>query len=232
VLALTEAALLPLWEEGERAGELGREALLLAAAAPELGDDDPAKLTFGQRNAALLALYARAFGERLDGFVCCPACGEACSEEGTCKWFQSSRSVSVKSLPIAIAFASLIGLAACGGGVLHGSGSAAGRTGGVVRPTSTAGTGTQQFCRLYVGIVKRMHATSKLDLTNELDLISLQVDYERLLAHAPAALRPDLRSVDTALEQAIQNGGADSAQYTTLRELIGRVDSDAQRLCR
>jgi hypothetical protein len=77
LVALTEAALLPLWEEGERAGELGREALLLAAAAPKLAGDDPAELTFGQRNAALLALHARAFGERLDGFVCCPACGEA-----------------------------------------------------------------------------------------------------------------------------------------------------------
>lgn len=140
-------------------------------------------------------------------------------------------SVSVKSLRIGLALASLIGLAACGGGVLQGSGSAAGRP-GVAVPTSTAGTGTQQFCRLYVGIVKRMHVSSKLDLTNALDLISLKVDYERLLAQAPAALRPDLRSVDAALEQAIDNGGADSAQYTTLRDLIGRVDSDAQQLCR
>lgn len=76
-MALTEAVLLPLWEEGERAGPLGREALLLAAAAPELAGDDRAELTVGQRNAALLALHVRAFGERLDGLVHCPACDEA-----------------------------------------------------------------------------------------------------------------------------------------------------------
>ena len=71
---LTERALLPLWEEGEGAGRPGREALLLATAAPELSGE---ALTVGQRNAVLLEVHARAFGERLDGFVRCPACDEA-----------------------------------------------------------------------------------------------------------------------------------------------------------
>jgi hypothetical protein len=77
VPALTEDVLLPLWEEGERAGRLGREALLLSTAAPELDGDELAQLTVGQRNAALLKIHTRAFGERLEGFVRCPACDES-----------------------------------------------------------------------------------------------------------------------------------------------------------
>jgi hypothetical protein len=76
VLALTEAVLLPLWEEGERAGRLRREALLLATAAPELGSGELEQLTVGQRNAALLEVHRHAFGARLEGFVRCPACDE------------------------------------------------------------------------------------------------------------------------------------------------------------
>jgi len=72
--ALTENLLLSLWEEGEGTGRRGREALLLATAAPELSGEE---LTVGQRNAVLLRVHARTFGERLDGFVRCPACDEA-----------------------------------------------------------------------------------------------------------------------------------------------------------
>jgi len=72
--ALTENLLLSLWEEGEGTGRLDREALLLATAAPELSGEE---LTVGQRNATLLRVHARTFGERLDGFVRCPACDEA-----------------------------------------------------------------------------------------------------------------------------------------------------------
>ncbi len=76
MLALTESALLPRWEEGERTGPLGRETLLLATAAPDLRPEELEELTIGQRNAALLEIHARAFGERLEGFVRCPACDE------------------------------------------------------------------------------------------------------------------------------------------------------------
>jgi hypothetical protein len=76
MVGLTEHALLPLWEEGERAGRLDREALLFATAAPDLAVDELEQLTVGQRNAALLEIHTRTFGERLEGFVRCPACDE------------------------------------------------------------------------------------------------------------------------------------------------------------
>jgi hypothetical protein len=81
VKGLAEHELLPLWEEGESAGRLGRAAALLAAAAPDLGAEELGELTVGERDAALLALHARTFAGRLEGFVRCPVCDEALEVE-------------------------------------------------------------------------------------------------------------------------------------------------------
>lgn len=73
---LTEHEILPLWEQGVRCGPLGRARVLLAAACPELADDDAAALTVGERDALLLELRERSLGPALAGFVACPECGE------------------------------------------------------------------------------------------------------------------------------------------------------------
>jgi hypothetical protein len=76
VHALVEKELVPLWEDGEAAGPLRRAALLLDAGAPELDPDALDELTVGQRDAELLALHVRTFGDHLEGFVRCPRCDE------------------------------------------------------------------------------------------------------------------------------------------------------------
>ena len=73
---LSEREILPLWERGARHGPLGRGRALLAAACPELGDDDAEALTVGQRDALLIKLRERSLGAGLIGFVACPECGE------------------------------------------------------------------------------------------------------------------------------------------------------------
>jgi hypothetical protein len=73
---LSEREILPLWERGAHRETLGRARALLAAACPELADDDAAALTVGERDALLLELRERSLGPALDGFVACPGCGE------------------------------------------------------------------------------------------------------------------------------------------------------------
>jgi hypothetical protein len=73
---LSEREILPLWERGGNCGALGRARVLLAAACPELADEDAAALTVGERDALLLELRERSLGPALAGFVACPACGE------------------------------------------------------------------------------------------------------------------------------------------------------------
>jgi hypothetical protein len=73
---LAERELLPLWEAAMFADPLVRADALLTAALPDLGDEERGALTLGQRDAALLSMYALTFGPRLEGFVRCPECGE------------------------------------------------------------------------------------------------------------------------------------------------------------
>jgi hypothetical protein len=68
--------LLACWEQGRRRHPLDRGLLLHALAAP---DDDPDTLAdrpLGERNAALLRLRQRLFGDALRSCVDCPQCGE------------------------------------------------------------------------------------------------------------------------------------------------------------
>jgi len=70
-----EADLLALWEAGEARPAVDRALLLLDAASPEAGIDALARLTVGERDAALLEIRERLFGARLVGVSHCPACG-------------------------------------------------------------------------------------------------------------------------------------------------------------
>lgn len=68
------AAVLALWESGERQRPSGRVAAMLqSAAAPE----DGGSLTVGQRDALLIALRRELFGDRYLSVTTCPTCGES-----------------------------------------------------------------------------------------------------------------------------------------------------------
>jgi hypothetical protein len=72
----TRARLLELWERGRAAHPVDRALLLLGAAFPDAPYERLARLTIGQRDAALLSLRRAAFGPHLEGYVDCPRCGE------------------------------------------------------------------------------------------------------------------------------------------------------------
>jgi len=74
--ALSDTALLAIWERGRTGDAVARALLLLDAALPQLGLEDGAELTIGDRNAAILKLRRATFGDRLPGCVDCRQCGE------------------------------------------------------------------------------------------------------------------------------------------------------------
>lgn len=73
--ALSDTRLVALWERGQRRSTVIR-GLLLAVESEEIGERDPAQLSIGERDAAILRLHARRFGPRLQGYTDCPSCGE------------------------------------------------------------------------------------------------------------------------------------------------------------
>jgi hypothetical protein len=68
--------LLEVWEEGRDASPGERGLILLRAAAPALPDEDRASLTVGRRDAILLDLFERLFGDTATALAGCPNCGE------------------------------------------------------------------------------------------------------------------------------------------------------------
>jgi hypothetical protein len=73
--ALTDSALVALWEKGRSRNRLGR-ALLLAAASPEADGRVPEELSIGERDLAILYLRNATSGVRLHGEANCPHCAE------------------------------------------------------------------------------------------------------------------------------------------------------------
>lgn len=73
---LSARDLLLVWEQAERRRPAERVLVLLAAACPELPDEELAALPLGRREARLFALHQETFGPALDLVVDCPACGE------------------------------------------------------------------------------------------------------------------------------------------------------------
>jgi len=68
--------LIDCWEHGRRRHPLDRALLLFAAAAPGEDPETLADRTLGERNAALLRLRQKMFGDALKSCVECPECGE------------------------------------------------------------------------------------------------------------------------------------------------------------
>ncbi len=73
--ALSDIALIGVWERG-RSGNAVTRAMLLAAASAEFADRDPADLTISERDGAILRLRAATFGKALQGYTDCRRCGE------------------------------------------------------------------------------------------------------------------------------------------------------------
>ncbi|HEX2832553.1 MAG TPA: phage baseplate protein [Thermoanaerobaculia bacterium] len=75
--ALTPSELLAIWERGEGQRPWRRALALLAGTAPHAPADELAAMPIGRRDATLVELRARLFGEAFTGITNCPACGEA-----------------------------------------------------------------------------------------------------------------------------------------------------------
>jgi hypothetical protein len=73
---LSARDLLLVWEQAERRRPVERDLVLLAAACPELPEEDLAALPLGGRQSRLLALHQETFGSRLELAAGCTACGE------------------------------------------------------------------------------------------------------------------------------------------------------------
>ena len=73
---LSALELLNIWEQG-RSQTLAQQALLLlAASCPEKSIDALVKLSIGNRDALLLTLREKTFGQPLNGIATCPECAE------------------------------------------------------------------------------------------------------------------------------------------------------------
>lgn len=73
---LSTAHLLEIWERGRYATAGEQALLLLEAAQPDVPLAQSGAASIGRRDAALLQLRSRTFGNRLTGFATCPQCAE------------------------------------------------------------------------------------------------------------------------------------------------------------
>lgn len=71
---LTSHELLSVWERGA-AQSVAERALLLAAAGTGLSEEEVSKMPVGRRDALLLKLRERMFGQRVDSVAECACCG-------------------------------------------------------------------------------------------------------------------------------------------------------------
>ena len=73
---LTAAVIVDMWEQGLALDAVQRPVALLAIANPDADFDTFARLSIGQRDAALLHLRERLFGATLTTMTHCDVCGE------------------------------------------------------------------------------------------------------------------------------------------------------------
>jgi hypothetical protein len=74
--SLSDAELLQVWERGQHQLHVEKALTLLAAAHSDVSPTALATLTIGQRDARLIALRERLFGNQLTSLTDCPGCGE------------------------------------------------------------------------------------------------------------------------------------------------------------
>ena len=73
---LTPADIVGIWESGHQSPDWRKAVITLASALPDLGKEDLAALSIGQRNAYLLALREALIGPIMRARVACPRCKE------------------------------------------------------------------------------------------------------------------------------------------------------------
>jgi len=73
---LSASELLNIWELGRSKTFVSQALLLLSASCPETPIDTLAELSIGHRDALLLTLREKTFGQPLNGIATCPECGE------------------------------------------------------------------------------------------------------------------------------------------------------------
>src|SRR4051794_1464436 len=73
---LSARDLLLVWEQAEPLRPAERALVLLAAARPDLSEQERSALTLGRRETWLLALYQGTFGPAMELVADCPACRE------------------------------------------------------------------------------------------------------------------------------------------------------------
>lgn len=73
---LSALELLNTWEQGRNQNLACQALLLLAASCPEKSIASLARLSIGHRDALLLTLREKTFGQQLIGIATCPECGE------------------------------------------------------------------------------------------------------------------------------------------------------------
>ena len=73
---LSAHEIISLWEWGQRRQAPEQALELLAVTYPEATWEELSSLTIGRRDARLLALRELTMGSLLQGFACCPQCGE------------------------------------------------------------------------------------------------------------------------------------------------------------
>lgn len=74
-MGLSAEQILRVWEDGRARHPLDRALVVLAAGLPGVSWAELCRLPIGRRDAALLELRARTFGDRLALLACCPRCG-------------------------------------------------------------------------------------------------------------------------------------------------------------
>lgn len=75
--ALSDQAMLDLWERGERLQPLDRGLMVLTTVLPESSGAAPADWPLGRRNSELARWHCAMFGPRLEAWLPCPECGES-----------------------------------------------------------------------------------------------------------------------------------------------------------
>lgn len=75
VRSLSPTILLEVWERGRQVSPAERTELLLSAGCPGEPPEVLEGLSVGRRDARLLEIRTRTFGDRLDAVAACPACG-------------------------------------------------------------------------------------------------------------------------------------------------------------
>ena len=86
---LSAAQIVELWETGQALPPHRRAMRMLAAATSDRSSGALAELTVGARDALLLDLRRRIWGDHVEGVATCPACGETMEMDLDLRQFQA-----------------------------------------------------------------------------------------------------------------------------------------------